>query len=253
MLDQDARIFHHHQSRPARPLRRRVILHAQLHPNYHRSHANGALHNRRHFFRPPENIHDLDFLRHFLQPRPTFLPQHFSFIRIHWNNPVARILHVFRHAIARPRGIRRQSDHGNRLIFFKDFCDGVGAGSNSKLSGIRQKHSHRAASSPVPARFASTCVIAARNLSFSSAVPTETRIASGNPIHPSGRTITPKCSNSSLRSFASGPTGTNTKLDSLGTGRIPSRVKPSSKRLRSVAFVSMHRLTCSSSSSAASA
>src|SRR5439155_19418602 len=118
---------------------------------------------------------------------------------------------------------------------------------------LLKHHFHRAASSPLPARFRITCAMADKHLSFSSAVPTEMRIASGKPIHPSGRTITPTCSKSSLSAFASGPTVINTKLASLGTGRNPSFANPSLNRRLSAAFVSMHRVTCSVSSSAASA
>ncbi len=71
------------------------------------------------------------------------------------------------------------------------------------------------------------------------------RIASGNPIHASGLTITPRCSSSSLIAFASDPTSMNTKFVSLSTGRNPSRVNPALNRFRSAAFVSMQRFTCS--------
>src|SRR6267142_2466018 len=249
VLDQNARIFHHRQPRRSRVLRRGLILHAELHPHGFCTHANRAFHHRRHFLRPPENIHDLNFLRYVLQPRVTLLSQHFRLVRIHGNDPVARRLHVFRHAVARPRRIRRQPHHRDAFVFFQDFKNRIGAARRT----IRKQDSHRAASSLVPARFASTCPSAAKHFSFSSVTPTEMRIASGNPIHPSGRTITPRCNSSSLTSFASGPTGTNTKFASLTTGRSPSFVKPSLNRFRSIAFAAMHRSTCSLSSKAASA
>src|SRR6266850_179586 len=249
VFNQNARIFNNRQPRRSRALHRGLILYTKLHPHGFRAHANCTLHHCRYFLRPPENIHDLNFLRHVLQPRVTLLSQHLRLIRIHGNNPVTRRLHVFRHAVARPRRIRRQSNYRDALVFFQDFKNWIGAAHRA----IRQQDSHRAASSLVPARLASTCAKAPRHFSFSSVTPTEVRIASGNPIHPSGRTITPRCSSSSLTSFATGPTGTNTKFASLTTGRKPSFVKPSVKRFRSAAFAAMHRSTCSLSSKAASA
>src|SRR5260370_2457924 len=249
MLHQNARIFNDHQPRRSRLLRRLFILNSRLHPNHFRPDSNRALHHRRNIFRAPENVHDLNLLRHIFQPRITLLPQHFPLVRVHRNHPISRTLHVFRHANTRPHRIRRQSNHRDGLVFFQEFENGVSA----RLGAIRQQYSHRAASSPLPARFKITRAMADKHLSFSSAVPTEMRIASGNPIHPSGRTITPICSRSSLTAFASGPITITTKFASLGTGRNPSLANPSLNRFRSVAFVSMHRVTCSLSSSAASA
>src|SRR6267142_2715687 len=224
VFNQNARIFNNRQPRRSRALHRGLILYTKLHPHGFRAHANCTLHHCRYFLPPPENIHDLNFLRHVLQPRVTLLSQHL-------------------------RLIRRQSNYRDALVFFQDFKNWIGAAHRA----IRQQDSHRAASSLVPARLASTCAKAPRHFSFSSVTPTEMRIASGNPIHPSGRTITPRCSSSSLTSFASGPTGTNTKFASLTTGRNPSFVKPSLNRFRSIAFVAMHRSTYSLSSKAAKA
>src|SRR6266436_1020463 len=257
MLHQNASILDHHYPGRPRPLRRRFVLNSRLHPNHLSPNANRALHHQRHILRPPEHIHNFYFLRHILQPRITLLPQHVPLVRVHRNNPVARTLHVFRHAKTRPRRIRRQSDHRNTLVFFQEFENRITAGLRDAVLEIiratREQYSHRAASSPLPARFKITRAMADKHLSFSSAVPTEMRIASGNPIHPSGRTITPICSRSSLIACASGPATINTKFASLGTGRNPILANPSLKRFRSVAFVSMQRATCSLSSSAASA
>src|ERR1700731_1258333 len=257
MLHQDASILDHHQPRRPRIFRRGFVLNSRLHPNHLRPNANRALHHRPHILRPPEHVHNFYFIRHIFQLRVTLLPQHFPLVRIHRNNPVARTLHVFRHAKTRPRRIRRQSHHRNTLVFFQEFENRVTAGLRDGVLEItratREQYSHRAASSPLPARFKITRAMADKHLSFSSAVPTEMRIASGNPIHPSGRTITPICSRSSLIACASGPATINTKFASLGTGRKPSLANPSLKRFRSRAFVSMHRVTCSLSSSAASA
>src|SRR5882762_254159 len=249
VLHQNARIFNHHQPRRTRLLRRFLILNSLLHPNDLRPHANRTLHHRRHFLRPPEHVHNFYFLPHVFQPRITLLPQHFPLVRVHWNDPIPRRLHVFRDIIARPHRIRRQSNHRDGLVVFQEFENRVSA----RFYATRKHHSHRAVSSPLPARFKITRAMADKHLSFSSAVPTEMRIASGNPIHPSGRTITPIRSRSSLRACASGPTTINTKFASLGTGRKPIFAKSSLKRFRSRAFVWMQRVTCSLSSSAASA
>src|SRR6266436_5564816 len=253
MLHQDARIFNHHQPRRTRPLRRRFVLNSRLHPNHFSPDSNRTLHHRRHILRAPEHVHDLYFLRHIFHPRITLLPQHFRLVRIHRNDPVARALHVFRHAKARPHRIRRQSDHRDTLVFFQEFEYRIAIGVRAYFRITREQYSHRAASSPLPARFTITRALADKHLSFSSAVPTEMRIASANPIQPSGRTITPVCSRSSLIPCASGPATINTKFASLGTGRKPSLANPSLKRFRSRAFIWMQRVTCSLSSSAASA
>src|SRR5712664_1872416 len=249
MLHQNTRILDHHQPRRPRLFRRLFVLNPLLHPNHFRPDSNRALHHRRHILRPPEHVHDIYFPRHIFQSRITLLPQHFPLVRVHRKYPIPRTPHVFRHAKTRPHRIRRQSDHRDGLVFFQDIQNGVSV----CLGATRQQHSHRAASSPLPARFKITRAMADKHLSFSSAVPTEMRIASGNPIHPSGRTITPIRSRSSLTAFASGPTTINTKFASLGPARNPSLANPSLNRFRSVAFVSMHRVTCSLSSSAASA
>src|SRR6266851_1147763 len=253
MLHVDASILDCHQPRRTRLFRRCLVLDAQLHPHDFRANANRALHRCGYFLRPPENIHDVYFLRHIFQPRITLLPQHFPLVRVHRNNPVSCVFHILGHAKARPHRIRRQPDHRDRLVRLQNFCNWIFAGRSSALHAIGEVNSHRLASSPLAARRRTACAIAARHFSFSSAVPTEMRIASGNPIQPSGRTITPSCSSSSLNALASGPTVMNTKFASLATGRYPSFANPSVKRFRSTAFVSMQRLTCSLSSSAARA
>src|SRR5215475_507481 len=253
MLDKHARVLHYRQTRRSRLLRRFFTLNSQLHPHYFRANSNRALDHFRHVLRSSKNIHKIYLFRHILQPCVALLTQHFRLIRIHRNNPVACALHVLRHFKARPHRVRRQADHRNRLALLQDFSNGILAVFGKKLRAFGNQNSHRVANSPFPARFVITRSIAAKHFSFSSAVPTEIRTASGKPIHPSGRTITPLRNSSSLSAFAPHPTSMNTKFVSLLTGCSPSADSPSVNLLRSAAFSRMHRATCSRSFIAASA
>src|SRR5271163_4421676 len=249
MFHENARVFDDDQPRRSRLLRRCGVLNPELHPNHFRTHANGAVHDGWDIFRPAENIYNLNLLRHIFKTPVAFLAEHFPLAGVHRNNPVTRLLHVFRHPIARPLRIRRQPYHRNRLVRFQNLRDGIAV----RLRAVWQRHLHRVVSSLFPARFVHTRSIAARNSIFSSGVPTETRTASGNPIHASGLTITPAWSNSSLIALASGPISMKTKFVWLGTGRSPSALSSAHKRFLSARFVSTERRTCPSSSSAASA
>src|SRR6266576_3230992 len=150
MLNQNAGILDHRQSRRSGPLCRLFVLDSQLHPHHLRSHANRALYHRRHLFRSPENIHDIYVLRHVLQPRITFLPQHFRLMGINRNNSIPRALHVLRHFVARPHRVRRQSNHRNRLVLAQNARNRIAAALRPKLRPFRNQHSHRVVASLSP-------------------------------------------------------------------------------------------------------
>src|SRR5260370_1185678 len=154
MLHQNASILNHYQSCHARSFRRRFVLNSRLHPNHLCANSNGALHHRPPLPRPPEHVHDLNFLRHIFQPRVTLFPQHFRLVRIHRNNPVSRTLHILRHTKARPHRIGCHSHHRTPPIFFTVSAHPL---THHCLQPLRanflatgEKHSHRAASSPLP-------------------------------------------------------------------------------------------------------
>src|SRR5260370_18182913 len=125
MLPQNATIFPTPPPPPPRLFSRLFVPPPRLHPNHFRPHPNRALHHRRHLLRAPEHVHNLNFFRHIFQPPITLLPQHFPLVRIHRNDPVSRLLHIFRHAKTRPHRISRQSDPPNGLTFFQEFKNPV--------------------------------------------------------------------------------------------------------------------------------
>src|SRR6266568_6505324 len=176
MLHQNARILNHRQPRRSRLFRRFFALNSQLHPNYVRANSNRALHHRRHFLRAAEHVHDVNVLRHILQPRITFLPQHFRLIRVHRNNPIARALHVLRHTMARPHRIRRQSDHCNGPAFSQYFRDWVAIATHAGLRPTRNVHPHGVAARFSFTSFTSSISFTSRNI---------TLIA--RPVHPCPR------------------------------------------------------------------
>ena len=106
-----------------RPPRGVFVHHAFLHPDRLRAHADGRFHDLGNKFGAPENIHDIDRLRNLIQIRIALLAQHFGLIRIHRNDPVARALHVFRHAVARPEALARKPHHRDDARRLQDLRD----------------------------------------------------------------------------------------------------------------------------------
>jgi putative transposase len=116
VLDEDARVHHHEESRGARLFRGFVVHNAELHPDNFGSGTNRAIDRRRNVCGPPKNIDNLDSLGNVLHTRVTFLLEHFTLVGIHGDDSVSGALHVTRDAMARPRGIRGQSNDSNRLV-----------------------------------------------------------------------------------------------------------------------------------------
>ena len=77
----------------------------------------------------------------------------------------------------------------------------------SGLSSQTGRFENSSASTRFPAGRANACASAPISFVFSAGLPTEIRTASGNPIQPSGRIITPSCNSSSQSAFALGPIG----------------------------------------------
>ena len=141
MLNQNARILHHRQSRRSRLLCRLFVFNSQLHPHHFCSHANRALNHGRNLFRPPENVHDIYAFRYVLQSRVASLSQHFRLIRIHRNNSISRALHVLRDFVARTPGVRRQSNHRNRLVLAQNVRNWIAPAVHRKLRPFRKQPS----------------------------------------------------------------------------------------------------------------
>src|SRR6266571_4270972 len=176
MLHENARVLNRHQPRASRLFCCLVVLNSQLHPNDLRTDSNCTLHHRRHFLGAPEHVHNVNLLRHIFQPRITPLPQHFRLVRVHRDDPVSRLLHIFRHAVARPHRIRRQSDHCNSLAFSQYFRDWVAITTPADLRPARNVHPHGVAARFSFTSFTSSISFTSRNI---------TLIA--RPVHPCPR------------------------------------------------------------------
>ena len=82
---------HDHLKARLPSLRRRFLVHhAFLHPDAARANADGRVNNLGHRLGPPEDVDDVDPLRHIIQRCPGFLAQDFSFVRVHRDNAISR-------------------------------------------------------------------------------------------------------------------------------------------------------------------
>ena len=71
-----------------------VVDYSLLHPDCGHLELNCLIHNLLHEFGAPENIHDVDPLRHVEQRDEGLLAQTLLNLRIHWNDAVAMTLHI---------------------------------------------------------------------------------------------------------------------------------------------------------------
>src|ERR1035437_283898 len=110
---QNAAVHHHREARFRGAPRGVFVDYAFLHPDHLRALANRRFHDLWHEFRAAENIHDIDGFGDGIQIRVTGLTQHLLLQRIHWNDAVARALHVLGHAITVAEALSRQADHGD--------------------------------------------------------------------------------------------------------------------------------------------
>src|ERR1700733_4224726 len=97
---QDAAVHHHEDACLARLFSRLLVNHIFLHPDRRNLQLKGLVHDRFHELWPPENIHDVDLLRHIQQRSVGPLAQARLNLRIHRNDAVSVALHVSRHAVA---------------------------------------------------------------------------------------------------------------------------------------------------------
>src|ERR1700732_754805 len=105
MFLQDAEVHHHEDSCLARFLRSSFLDYALLHPDRWNLQLNRLIDNFFHELRPPENVYDIDLLRHFKQRSVSFLTQAGFDLRIHWNYAVTVVLHISRNAMTRAQRI----------------------------------------------------------------------------------------------------------------------------------------------------
>src|ERR1700676_1589386 len=253
MLAPHACVHHHGEPRSARLLPSNLMNDPLLQPQNFRALGDRAIDHWRNIFGSSKNVNDVHCLRNVFDPGVTPQSVHFALVRIHREDCVAGVEQILRDAEAGAKRLRRNADDRDGLGVFKNVENGVGR----SLLAIREKDHHpavRCAGAAVAREaLGQSSRIACRNASFSCAVPTDTRIASGKPIPPRGRTITPPRSRTSEKSLAMAPSSTKIKLASLGTGCRPRSRSALCSRRRSAALVSRERFTCASSSSAAMA
>lgn len=127
----------HHDLQSGLPRTRRgpLVDHALLEPYALGLDPYGVIDDGAGLLGPSKDIHQIDPTGDSRQGGIGRFAQHAGFVRVHRDDHLSLLLHVSRHAVRRPRWIRRQSDHGN--------------GSGSPATGL--------APCPAAARQASRC------------------------------------------------------------------------------------------------
>jgi hypothetical protein len=97
-----------------------------LHPDRRHVELNRLIDDRLDEFGAPENVNDVDLLRHLKQRPIGLLSQAFLNPGIHRNDAVAVALHVGRNPMTGTQGVVGESDHRNGFGLLQQFSDGIG-------------------------------------------------------------------------------------------------------------------------------
>src|SRR5579863_93295 len=147
----------------------------------------------------------------------------FRLVGIHGDDSVALRLHVSCHSKTGSVSLGGEPNHGDDSRRIEQITDCFVTGYAGSHSAAILLYFVRVSSDR---NTAIAWASAARNFSFSFAVPTVTRSPSGIPIQSSERTITPSFSSALATSVARLATSKYRKFPNDGTNIIPSRSKP---------------------------
>ena len=111
----------------------RFIDDADLHPQHFRVDGDGVIGQRRNVAGFSKTIHHVDRAGNIAQAFVTLLSENFLVLRIHRNNSVAVINHIFRGEIARPMPLRREADDRDDFAFFQDAPQGLNISHSKNL------------------------------------------------------------------------------------------------------------------------
>ena len=109
------------------------MYHAFLHPDAANADLNRRIDDFRHEQRAPKYIHDINGQRDILQPNVAFFAEHFGFVRVDRNDPVAGRLQILSHAVTRSHAPARKPHDSDRFPGLEDLRDGVGFGEAGEL------------------------------------------------------------------------------------------------------------------------
>lgn len=125
MFHQDATIHNDKYSMASGLLSGFFVNHFFLHPDRGNFQPYRLVHNLFDEFRAPENIHDIDLLRHVEQRGISLLSETGIDLWIHGNNAVSLALHVGGNAMAGPQRVAGKADHGDGFRAFQQRGYGI--------------------------------------------------------------------------------------------------------------------------------